>query len=476
MSQHRQSLLAPALSLVAALVVGGCLAAPPDDGGDAPPLALAAGELVEAPPRATLGPVGLRVDGAARFSDAGGTARLRLPLRFDQRVQRVEASVEGLRAAEVGTRRAGGRRVAVDVLGDDAVAAVLGGAPVIVRFVSSVPAARGRVLSARIVVAPALLEAASAPELEVSAALQPVAIASADPPGFSLAFEGSVSAIGAVSAAVEAGSGLAPEVEAWFGGRFVLRWPVTALVAAALAPDPLRIRLSPASGPSFEWEGRVGAQVQSLDLTARDPREAWPAPACEAEVLDCLEGSTPLSGSTAGCGPYRATGACLGEGLCAFFDAPVLALQAVEAPAVRDAAEAFDAACGRGGTWCNLDLVETYEVAPCTGASIEDLVDLALASTREELRDVTVVGPEELGLSLFFGTTYSPAGPDLLDALHAWAGRSDAHAWIGVDEIPCHNCTDFVDRTILVYPEAPTGDALAAPRIVVLSGGHGYDS
>ncbi len=474
--KHRLDRLARALLLVPVLVAGGCLADPATGDGDASRLALEVAELTAAPVRATLGPVGLRVDGAARVSDVDGAARLRLPVRFDQGVRAVVASVEGLSSAEVEARRAGTRRVAIDVTGDDAVAAVLGGAPVIVRFVSSVPATRGHVLSARIVATAALLESASSPEVEVSAALQPVAMVNADPARFTLAFEGDIAAPDAVRAAVDAGAAPAPEVEAWFGGRFVLRWDAPALVAAAIAAEPLRIALSAASGPSFEWEGRLGARVRSLELTARNPERAWPAPACELEVLACLEGSTPLSGSTDACGEYRATSPCLSEGLCSFFDPPVVALRPVEAPAVESAAQAFDAGCGRGGSWCHLDLVETYEVAACTGASIEDLVELALASTREELRGVTLAGPEELGLSLFFGTGYSPAGPALLDAIHAWAGRSDAHAWIGVDEIPCHNCTDFVDRTIVVYPEVTAGDGVAAPRVVVLSGGHGYDS
>lgn len=151
----------------------------------------------------------------------------------------------------------------------------------------------------------------------------------------------------------------------------------------------------------------------------------------------------------------------------------------VDAGALQLAVEAFDRACNLGYVWCSMDSVQAYELAPCDPGNppapelmLEDIIQ-ALGKRHRSLMGVhfergRVLDRSGLLDTPFFSTTYSPAGPDLLASMDAFAGDVEVKAWLLSRRLACHNCSEFRDTGVLWYP--------ATGVVIVLRGMHGYDS
>lgn len=168
--------------------------------------------------------------------------------------------------------------------------------------------------------------------------------------------------------------------------------------------------------------------------------------------------------------------------LCAACDPAepgLTALVPLDASALQPAIEAFDRTCGLGYVWCSMASVEAYELvrcevdgAPAPEPTMEGIIQ-ALTEHTQSLLGVhfergRVFDRGALPETPFFGTSYSPAGPELLAAMDAFAGHAEVQAWLLSTSLACHNCSEFQDTGVLWYP--------ATGVVIVLRGVHGYDS
>jgi hypothetical protein len=222
-----------------------------------------------------------------------------------------------------------------------------------------------------------------------------------------------------------------------------------------------------ANGTTGTKRAGVDVRVVRVGLTTEDPYDTWPSPTCTDETLACLVDLDDPGRDWSSCGSYRETQVCAFEHMCEIVAPEPFTLERMNDTSIQYAREAFDAACPSGGSWCHLDTLEAYALPRCQVAPFAEVVDAVLATVQDPPFEGAVAPPEQ---SIFLNDSYSPEGPQLFNSLRGWVGgwESPVEAWIGVEEVPCHNCTDFVDRTILYFPERE--------RVIVLTGGHGYDS
>jgi hypothetical protein len=151
-----------------------------------------------------------------------------------------------------------------------------------------------------------------------------------------------------------------------------------------------------------------------------------------------------------------------------------LTLTPIDVSSTDDEADGFRADCGPGGVWCSLSSLRGFALPECPSepATIEAVFELVRQLDQEhsglEFELGQVLDRAGASSTSFFGTSYSDGGPALLGSLDAIAGGGAIEAWSVSQEVPCHNCTDFQDTIILLYPDSST--------VFLLDGGHGYDS
>lgn len=150
-----------------------------------------------------------------------------------------------------------------------------------------------------------------------------------------------------------------------------------ALLAADRPEDPIYVDGWDGAETHYRAEVRLGFELESFGLTDGDPVEAWPAPACEAEVAECLLGGERGELDTERCGLAPDVDACAGT---------------VIAPAASDRARfASDLRRHLWVLYANQDPItaEAGAVAPET------------ALERIEEAGVRYVGPEVEGMERF---------------------------------------------------------------------------
>jgi len=157
-------------------------------------------------------------------------------------------------------------------------------------------------------------------------------------------------------------------------------------------------------------------------------------------------------------------------------DPQPLELLPIDVSSTDDEADGFRADCTSGGVWCNLSAVRGFALPECPAepVTLEAVFELVRQLDQNhstlEFWFGHVLDRTGAASTSFFGTSYSDGGPALLESIDAIAGDpgADIEAWSVSQQVPCHNCTDFQDTIILLYPATGT--------VFVLDGGHGYDS
>ncbi|MBK8012655.1 MAG: hypothetical protein IPK13_14990 [Deltaproteobacteria bacterium] len=239
-----------------------------------------------------------------------------------------------------------------------------------------------------------------------------------------------------------------------------------------LLEDGARIAFSTVFGTKT---AQVGARVVSFELTSATEAEVLASTdVCEAWVFQCL--GRVESEEISLCGTYLQVTGCLEADVCEVFGPQAFRLDAVEVPASIAAAQAAHAASASapGFQWCQLSTLEAYALPEClaTPGTMEAIVAEIFAGSWQEPAAVFEFGrevPADALTSLgFFGAACAAGGPELLAAIVAEFQGSQVIAWQYEEPTACHNCTSSRDLVILFYPDRG--------RIIVLEGGHGYDS
>ncbi|MCB9655613.1 MAG: hypothetical protein H6729_15935 [Deltaproteobacteria bacterium] len=240
---------------------------------------------------------------------------------------------------------------------------------------------------------------------------------------------------------------------------------------SGLLDDGARIAFSTVFGTKT---AQVGARVASLDLAVGSGAEVLQAEVCEAWVWQCLDRAEPQEISL--CGTYLQVTRCLEADVCEVLGDEPFRLDPAEMPAsIAEAQTDYAAsATAPGFTWCQLTSLETYSVPECLAspATIQTIVAEIFAGSWQEPTDAFAYGreisAEDLSALDLFGAQCSATGPALLSAISAEFRGSQVVAWQYEEPTACHNCTSYRDLVVLFYP--------ARGAVVVLEGGHGYDS
>ncbi len=222
-----------------------------------------------------------------------------------------------------------------------------------------------------------------------------------------------------------------------------------------------------ADGTTATKSSRLVARVVGLALTSGDPYQVWPAPACEPAVYDCYHSQPAGTTDFAACGSYRQVQRCVASQACDVVQEP-LSLTPIEASSLEPARAAWNQG-STGFNWRNLQPIAAFDTPECpeepvTIAGVLDEI-AAMEQSQSPAEYGTFTDRNGLSASVFFG---SSGGSALLTAIDAFAGGGDIEAWLYTEQVPCHNCTDFADRAVLLYPQSGV--------VLVLDGNHGYDS
>jgi hypothetical protein len=215
-----------------------------------------------------------------------------------------------------------------------------------------------------------------------------------------------------------------------------------------------------APGRSYAKTVELGVTLRSLDITTEDPYDHWPRQACGEAAHACVAADPVDLG---GCGRYREVQACVFQVECERTFGAVETQDAAVAAAQAD----FNARAQTGGQWARIAGTRVFDLQGCGDFSLASVVDLFAAEQgAPEFAQGRVLTSTA---TPFTTTTYSPAGPAVLDAANAFGAQTNPLVWhYARDNGSCHNCTEFDDRVILLYP--------GTWRVVVLDGIHGYDS
>lgn len=237
----------------------------------------------------------------------------------------------------------------------------------------------------------------------------------------------------------------------------------------AIDPHTERITFTAtqADSTTVSKSGRLVARVIGLALTSGDPYQVWPTPACDPAVLACVQSQPAGTTDFAACGSFRQVQRCVSADACDVIQEP-LSLASIDASSLEPARAAWNQG-STGYNWRNLQPIAAYETPECPDAPVTIeavLAELAAIDQSQPLPEYgTITDRNGLSASTFFG---SSGGSDLLTAIDTFAGGGDIEAWLYVEQVPCHNCTDFADRAVLLYTQSGV--------VLVLDGNHGYDS
>ena len=351
----------------------------------------------------------------------------------------------------------GPRSFTVTLRGGHEINTVLSGLPLFV----SIDVLGDRHYDARILAAPRLGDFAGASELWLDSVVTPVYVRDASDP---LRYRMELDADDMAGLTV---GGVTDSTVTTIDGGATIDLPYAALDAALGSGS--RLTLTTAAGA--EKSAGLEARATWISLTTGDPLTVWPATECTPTVMSCIVGDDGFD--LAGCGDYREVSSCMAADVCDVLGAAALTLDPLDLGIAFDAARAdYVAHCDGGGQWCRLDDVRTFSIPRCAPASLEEIVDILLADSRERGADDFAYGRildrTNIAGTPFFASSYSSGGPGLFSTIDGHMGGGAIEGWHLENEIACHNCTDFGDTLVLWYVDAA--------RVVVLDGGHGYDS
>ncbi|MRG97008.1 hypothetical protein [Polyangium spumosum] len=220
-------------------------------------------------------------------------------------------------------------------------------------------------------------------------------------------------------------------------------------------------------GTLAKKSARLVARVTGLALTSGDPYTVWPTPACEPSVHACYLSQPAGTTDFAACGSYRQVQRCVHADACDVLQEP-LSLASIDASSLEPARAAWNQGSS-GYNWRNLQPIAAYDTPECPAApvTIASVVDEIASTDQNQPASEYGTFTDRAGLSAttFFGAN---GGSALLAAIDAFAGGGDIEAWYYSEQVSCHNCTDFITRVVLLYPDSGV--------VLVLDGNYGYDS
>ncbi|MBZ4416183.1 hypothetical protein [Myxococcus sp. RHSTA-1-4] len=314
---------------------------------------------------------------------------------------------------------------------------------------------------ARIVVAPRFFDFRGSSALFIDEKVDPVYVRNgADV----LVYRGKVD-VAASALSVTAPDGV-PVVSPVDADTFRLDWQYPA-VYQAVDPHtvPLTFSATLADGTTAQKTARLVARVTELAVTDGDPYEVWPSDVCPLAVYNCIH-SQPAGTTDFGvCGAYREVSRCMYATTCDLIPPQPLSLTQLDASSLEPARVAWNAGSG-AYSWSVINTINAYSTPQCPAAPVtlqalwQQFSDMGLYLPDFEWGQVTDRG----GLT-FGGDT---RGAALMSALDDFAGTGPIQAWMGSNEIPCHNCHAFEDFTLLYYPNTR--------KVLLLVGESGYDS
>ncbi|HVK66747.1 MAG TPA: hypothetical protein VM694_19820 [Polyangium sp.] len=237
----------------------------------------------------------------------------------------------------------------------------------------------------------------------------------------------------------------------------------------AIDPHTQQISFSAtrSNGTLAKKTARLVARVTGLALTSGDPYNVWPTPPCEPAVYACYHNQPAGTTDFAACGTYRQVQRCVYADACDVGQEP-LSLSSIDASSLEPARAAWNQGSS-GYNWRNLQPVAAYDTPKCPDApvTIASVVDEIAATVQNQPASEYGTFTDRAGLSstTFFGAN---GGSALLAAIDAFAGGGNIEAWSYSEQVSCHNCTDFITRVVLFYPDSGV--------VLVLDGNYGYDS
>ena len=343
---------------------------------------------------------------------------------------------------------------------------VLSGLPLLLSVQPASPGALTR--TAQLTLGARFIRFSGSTQLFIQSAVTPVY--TPDPVN-DLRYRGEVSVpVDTTALEVSTSGGSDPAVSRADADTFRFAWEYESFADTA-SQDTLPVFFSAlrASGLEEFKQAYVELRLTGLQITTGDPYEVWPTPSCEPSVFACVE----AGGDISACGDYRAVKRCLNVDACSFEDPAPLSLTAFDAAGLAPAVSAFNAGCGTGGSWCGLNELRAYTLPECPEepATIGAVVPLVFEGDQNAPQDLSFgsfLDRAGLAGTVFLQDGYSTAGTELLEALDAFAGSQSVEGWNYVEEVPCHNCSEFVNKTILLYP--------SAGQVFLLDGYFGYDS
>ncbi|MCP3064825.1 hypothetical protein LXT21_39245 [Myxococcus sp. K38C18041901] len=265
-----------------------------------------------------------------------------------------------------------------------------------------------------------------------------------------------------------------PQVSRVDADSFKLDWSYAA-VEQAMDPTtiPLAFNVIQGGQAVSQKTARLVPRVTSLALTTGDAYEVWPTPACELSVYDCIH-SQPAGTLDFGlCGTYRQVSRCqYVTNICNETPSTPFALTEIDASALEAARDAWNDG-SNNGAWHGLNSISAYTTPRCSqpAASLRTAFDaLQWPGYRDipTFEEGTVTNRAGLANSILLSSNYYGDGAALLAAIDAFTGGGEVQAWLGTQEVSCHNCHEFNQFAVLYYP--------ASRKVVVLRGYTGYDS
>jgi hypothetical protein len=270
----------------------------------------------------------------------------------------------------------------------------------------------------------------------------------------------------------------APVVQALTPTDFQFDWKYPELQLAADPPsDKISFKATFEAGGTATKKAGLDIYASALALTSEDPWEVFPSPKCDPNVYACVQAGQESGATDFGhCGTYRQVSRCMFiDNACDIYDPEPLSLSQIDASPLAAPAEAWDAACVNGYSWCSMSAPVAYEVPACIegGAGIVQVLEqLSLIDQSHQTLywDNIVYDRTSIASTIAFASFWSPEGPALLQAVDAFVGGDNGYLEGAVlyEPLSCHNCTETRDRTVVFYPNAG--------RVVVIDGTHGYDS
>lgn len=440
-----------------ALLVGGCSASAIDVDVSEDPAVFYAAAVPEI--RVREDGLTLWVDAVAVPSYSGSTLRLALRGRTSANLKAAHSFVPD--DAFGSTRLVGARSFETLLEGGHEINTILSGLPLFLKLEMT----NGRVYHASLSLRGDFVRYSGDTAIAVNAALSPIYWKD---DVTNLRYRG-LATVDAPLLNVTTTGGVDPTVKALGSGRFQIDWDYDRFAKVFDDPrDPVRFSARTATRMPLSGSANIEIGLTDVKLTTLDAETAWPTPSCAKSVFDCIKAQPAMTRDFAVCGSYRDVQRCMYADICDFTPPVAFMLQSKDASSLAPAIAAAHAACPRtGGSWCSVldgaafSYARCLTMEPTSDAIIEAALVAADRSGRFDPRYGTAMSRSELAAQLTFGS-------GLLAASDALAGDTTVQAKLFESEESCHNCHQFGQMYVLLYPNTRV--------VVVVTASHGYDS